>query len=109
MLPAASVLVLIQAGCGRAPDATGNISAAEHGYIAKVQALSPRQRDGVLFRAIQRGGGAACQNVVQTETMPATRAGQPVWRVTCPDGSQWMVALADDGTAVITGARDPAQ
>lgn len=109
ILPAALTLVLAPTACGRVPEASGNAAIGEHGYIARVQALPPRQRDGVLFRAIQQGGGAVCQNVAQVETMPATRAGQPVWRVTCSEGSQWAVALADDGTAVITGARDAAQ
>lgn len=84
-------------------------SPSESGYIAKVQALSPGLRDGVLFRAIKSGGGAPCQGVKQAEVRPPSKAGQPIWRVTCTDGSQWLVMLSDDGTALITGARDNPQ
>jgi hypothetical protein len=78
----------------------------ETGYIAKVQALSAGQRAGVLFRAIEKSGGKGCQGVTQVENMPPSSTGQPTWRVTCEEGSQWMVALSDDGTALVTGARD---
>lgn len=100
-------LLALLAACGKpATTDTAPKPAAETGYIAKVQALPPGQREGVLFGAIQKGGGQACQGVKQVETMPATKTGQPVWRVTCDEGSQWSIALADDGTALVTGARD---
>lgn len=105
----ASLLVglVLLAGCDQAPaPAPQNSSTpAEHGYIARVQALPPGQREGVLFRAIQGGGGSACQGVKQVDTMAPLPSGQPAWRVTCIEGSQWRVALADDGTAYVTGAR----
>ena len=96
------------AACGAqegTPAPTNNTAAEEHGYIARVQALPAGQREGVLFRAIQSGGGSACQGVKQVDNLPATPAGQPAWRVTCMDGSLWRVALADNGTAYVTGAR----
>ena len=102
-----SGLVLLAACSGPAPAPTNTAAAAgEHGYIAKVQALSPGQRAGVLFGAIRKSGGTGCQGVTQAETMPPSANGQPVWRVTCDEGSQWLVALSDDGTALVTGARD---
>lgn len=104
--PLAAFILL--AGCGQpapapAPKAT---APAETGYIARVQALAPGQRDGVLFRAIQRApGGQTCQGVTLVEPRAPTKAGQPVWRVTCEGGAQWSVMLSDDGTALVTGAR----
>jgi len=99
---------LLLAACGQPAPAPTNSAAAttEHGYIAKVQALSPGERAGVLFRAIGKSGGTGCQGVTQVETMPPSNSGQPTWRVTCGEGSQWMVALGDDGTALVTGTRD---
>lgn len=99
-------LVLLATACGQpAPPPAPKPKPTESGYIARVQALPPGQRDGVLFRAIRASGGQACQEIKQVETAPPVRAGQPHWRVTCIDGSQWSVSLADDGTALVTGAR----
>ena len=99
---------LLLAACGQPAPTTTNTAApaTASGYIAKVRALSPGQRAGMLFRAIAKGGGQGCQGVTQVEAMPATRTGQPTWRVTCQEGSQWLVSLSDDGTALVTGARD---
>ena len=107
MRQSAPLALLLLAGCGGpAPSTTGNAAAtaAESGYIARVQALTPRQREGVLFRAIQNGGGQACQGVDKVEALAPTK-GRPNWRVTCPGDSQWLVTLSDDGTAIVTGAR----
>lgn len=107
MIKLASVAagLALLAACGQpAPSPTAN-AAAETGYIARVQALSSGQRAGVLLRAITKSGGEGCQGVTQVETMPTSKAGQPTWRVTCAEGSQWMVVLGDDGTALVTGAR----
>ncbi len=102
------ILAACVAACGQpAPAPVATATPAETGYIARVQALSPGQREGVLFRAIQGSpGGQGCQGIDQVESRPATKAGQPVWRVTCDGGAQWAVMLADDGTALVTGARD---
>lgn len=98
-------VVALLAGCDKPAPAPPK-PPAETGYIAKVRALTPGQREVMLFGAIQKGGGQACQGIDKVESMPATRIGQPVWRVTCSEGSQWSVALGDDGTALVTGARD---
>ena len=96
---------LLLAACQQAAAPANTAVPAEHGYIAKVAALSPREREGVLFRAIQSGGGATCQGIKKVEDLLHTPQGQPVWRVTCDDDYQWSVVLADDGTATVTGAR----
>ena len=96
---------LLLAACGSPAPAPVNTAAAETGYIAKVRALRPGQRDMVLWRAITKGGGAACQGVQKAEPFPDTPDHRAVWRVTCLEGSQWLAALADDGVATITGVR----
>jgi len=104
LLPFVALLPL--AGCGD-PAPQPRATPAETGYIAKVQALSPREREGVLFRAIQSGGGnQKCHEVTQVEAMPPAKGGQPNWRVTCTGGGQWLVALSDNGIAQVTGAAD---
>ena len=98
--------VMLLAACSQPAPQQAKTPTGETGYIAKVQALPAGQRAGVLFRAIQKSGGQGCQGVTQVENMPASGTGQPTWRATCGEGSQWMVALSDDGTALVTGARD---
>ena len=95
------------AGCQNQAAPAPKPSPTESGYIAKVQALSPGQREGVLLRAIIKGGGPGCQGIKTVKSEPATKAGQPDWLVTCDEGSQWEVVLSDDGTALVTGARNP--
>jgi len=105
LLPLLPLLPL--AACGD-PAPAPRATPAETGYIAKVQALSPREREGVLFRAIQSGGGdnGRCHEVTRVESMPPAKTGQPTWRVTCTGGGQWLVVLGDNGIAQVTGAAD---
>ena len=106
ILPLAPLLapMFALAACGD-PAPTPKATPAETGYIARVQALTPREREGVLFRAIQSGGGGRqCHEVTQVEPMPPAKGGQPIWRVTCTGGAQWSVALQDNGVAQVTGA-----
>lgn len=78
---------------------------AQHGYIAKVLALPPRQLNGVLYRAID-DAKQKCQGIADT-VRQADRNGKPVWAVRCTEGSAWLIALGDDGMADVTGL--PAQ
>jgi hypothetical protein len=97
------------AACGQpspapAPTAT---AAAANGYAAKVAALAPAQRAGVMMRAI-RDGGQDCQKVVTV--VPAGTGGTPQgWLATCDDQRQWVVAIADDGSATVANAKDVAR
>ena len=98
-------LVLL-AACGQpapspAPTAT---APASNGYGAKVAALPEKQRAGVLMRAI-RDAGQNCQQVVEATAAGAAGA-PPAWVATCDDKRQWVVAIADDGTATVADARD---
>lgn len=96
--------LLALGACGD-PAPAPKAAATETGYIARVQALSPREREGVLFRAIQSGGGnRQCFEVTQVEPMPPAKGGEPSWRVTCSGGGQWLVTLGDNGIAQVTGA-----
>lgn len=108
LLSTMTCLTLLLAGCDKAPAPPANSTApaGESGYIAKVRALPPGQRNIVLFRAIaQGGGGGQCQGIKTVEDAAADASGEPAWRVTCTDDSQWHVRLQDDGTALVTGAR----
>ena len=95
------------AACGSQPaaDQAANTTAAarpaETGYIAKVLALPPRQLNGVLYRAID-DAKRPCQGIAEA-TRQADRGGKPVWAVRCLDNSAWLIALADDGMADVTG------
>ena len=102
-LPLAAALSLLAACSDEAPRATAATPAARGDYVARVRALPEGQRNGVLFRAI-RDAGRDCQGV--TESATAGEADGPAaWLATCEGGGQWLVALADDGTATITDAR----
>ncbi len=107
---AAGALLLclaLLAGCDGPAPAPRPTAAAAAGYAAKVAALSDTLRAGVLLRAI-RDAGQPCQKVVSAQ--PAGRSGAfPAWAVTCDDHGQWVVAIADDGTAIVANARDLAR
>lgn len=99
-------LAIMLAACGSQPaePVAANTTAAaprETGYIAKVLALPPRQLNGVLYRAID-DAKQPCQGIAEA-TRQSDRNGKPVWAVRCLDDSAWLVALADDGMADVTG------
>lgn len=85
----------------RAPAPAAN-TAAESGYIARVEALPEGQVRGVLFRAI-RDGGSVCPQLTSFERAGSDQ-GRPVWNATCSDQGRWRIVLSDDGTAAVTGA-----
>lgn len=93
-------------GAPRAPKAT---AASPGGYVTRVRALNDGQRNGVLFRAI-RDAGRTCQGVTRSEAAGAGaeggQASPAAWVATCEDGTPWVVALADDGTATVANARE---
>lgn len=112
IIPAAVALALpasLLAACGSpepqpAPSPTATVPT---GQAATVAALPPRQRAGVLLRAI-RDAGQDCQQVVdQASTRAPGRP--PVWVATCQDRHRWVVAIAADGTATVTDADDLAK
>lgn len=97
-------LLVSAAACGApAPDVSANAVNTANGYAAKVAALPDKLRGGVLLRAI-RDAGQNCQQVVDQK-----RAGTAAWVATCEDHGQWVIAVADDGTATVADARDVAR
>lgn len=101
----ALLLLPLLAACdsGAATNTAAPAAAApQEDYVARVRALPEGQRNGVLFRAI-RDGGRECQGVTRSEA-----AAEAAWVATCDDGGQWVVALARDGTATVTNAREMA-
>ena len=81
--------------------AANGASPAQSGYIAKVLALPPRQLNGVLYRAID-DAGQKCQGIGEA-LRQADKAGKPMWAVRCIDGGAWLITIADDGNASVTG------
>lgn len=73
---------------------------------AQVVALPRVQREITLFRAI-RDAGQDCQDLTTTKRLPPV-GGNPAWLVTCRPTSYWVVAIARDGTALVTDARTAA-
>lgn len=99
------LLLLPLAACGPAEERTTapvDTTAAETGYIARVEALPEGQVRGVLFRAI-RDGGQTCPQLTSFERAGEVE-GRPIWNATCSDQGRWRIVLADDGTAAVTGA-----
>jgi hypothetical protein len=100
-------LAAMLTGCGSPPAAeqpgANTVAAAptQTGYIAKVLALPPRQLNGVLYRAID-DAKQPCQGIAEA-TRQTDRQGKPVWAVRCTDNSAWLITLADDGVADVTG------
>ena len=105
----AVLLPLLLAACGSpapAPAPSRPKPPAEHGYLARVQALSPARRQLVLYRAVLSSGGDACQDVKQVVPLPASRDGLPTWELECTgNGGQWLVGIRDDGTALVSAVR----
>ena len=109
--PMIAALVLPLAGCGSASEqaATTNNTAAAvpDDYVARIRALPPGQRDGVLLRAV-RDAGRDCQQVTKSTAIPDI-AGAPAWQATCADGGSWVVAFNPGGVATVTSATDIAR
>ncbi len=109
ILPALTLApALLLAACGQ-PSATAPAASATpdpNGYAAKVAALSAPLRAGVMLRAI-RDAGQQCQQVTEAKAAPG--ASPPAWIATCTDGKQWVVGIADDGTASVTAGADIAR
>jgi len=92
-------LALMVAACGQpAPqqNAAATVPAKpEIDYLARINALAPKQRDVVFYRALD-DSGSDCQAISSSE--PRARvAGRPAWTAHCEDGRDWIVVLQENG------------
>jgi hypothetical protein len=106
-LLAGTALLLLMACGGPAStnDATASNGAAPAtkgtNYVETIRAMPEGQRRATFLRAIQ-DAQQACQQIVDV------RASEPVdgnaaWGVRCEDGRGWLIAIAPDGNAKVTG------
>jgi ribosomal protein S11 len=70
-------------------------------YVETIRTMPEGQRRATFLRALQ-DAKQACQQIVDV------RASEPVdgnaaWGVRCEDGRGWLIAIAPDGNAKVTG------
>ncbi|HEV2567275.1 hypothetical protein [Sphingomonas sp.] len=70
-------------------------------YVAEIRTMAPEQRKATFLRAI-RDAQQACQQVV-AEQDAGPMNGEAAWTVRCEDGRGWMIVIARDGNAKVTG------
>src|SRR6478672_1364263 len=96
---------LLVAGLALSTAACGGVTQGSNGTAAnaaepvgnQVAALSEGQRDAVFIRAI-RDARLECQRV-QGSARVGDYRGMPVWRARCQGGGEWIIVVANDGTA----------
>ena len=95
----ASAFALALSGCGQpAPQQNATAQAPakpDVDYLARINALAPKQRDVVFYRALD-DSGSDCQAVSSSEPR-APVEGHPAWTAHCEDGRNWVVILQDSG------------
>lgn len=99
--------IALLSGCGpaassndAAPEAV-NATAGGTDYVAALRAMPEAQRRATLLRAI-RDANQACQQVVDATTADPVN-GNAAWGVRCEDGRGWLISIAPDGNAKVTG------
>lgn len=90
-------LALALSGCGQpAPQQNAAAPAKpEVDYLGRINALAPKQRDVVFYRALD-DAGSDCQSVSNSEPRAPVQ-GRPAWTVHCEDGRDWVVILQENG------------
>lgn len=97
------------AACGTAQDSTNDAAGANSAvaapagvdFAATVQAMPEAQRRATFLRAI-RDARQACQQVVDAKASEPVD-GNAAWGVRCEDGRGWLISIARDGNAKVTG------
>ena len=79
-------------------NAVGNVAEADNA-LAKVIAMSERQRNVVFIRALL-DANIPCQEVKSSDRLP-DQDGKPLWRANCTGGTAHMISITPDGTANI--------
>ncbi|MFK3889484.1 hypothetical protein [Sphingomonas sp. NPDC079357] len=107
----AATLPLALAACGAKSegDNAATASAANNSsgnYLAQINQLNEKERNGVLFRAIS-DAGRACQGVTRSAAGPVLQ-GNPSWIATCDDGTPWVVSINDKGIATVNAVQGAA-
>jgi hypothetical protein len=82
---------------------TAGPTAAANGtdYVAAIRDMPEAQRRATFLRAI-RDAGQACQQVVDDRASDPVD-GNAAWGVRCEDGRGWLISIAPDGNAKVTG------
>lgn len=99
-IPTSASLALALAACGQpAPQqnaaAPAPTPAAETDYLKRINALPPKQRDVVFYRALD-DAGSDCQAISGSEPRAPVQ-GLPAWTAHCEDGRDWVVILQPNG------------
>lgn len=74
-------------------------------YVAEVRNMAPEVRKATFLRAI-RDAQQACQQVV-AEQDAGQVDGAAAWTARCEDKRGWMITIARDGNAKVTGPVAP--
>jgi hypothetical protein len=90
-------LALALTGCGQpAPQQNAAAPAKpEVDYLGRINALAPKQRDVVFYRALD-DAGSDCQSVSNSGPRAPVQ-GRPAWTAHCEDGRDWVVILQESG------------
>jgi hypothetical protein len=83
----------------------GTPAAGGTDYVAEVRNMTPEVRKATFLRAI-RDAQQACQQVVAEQDAGQTN-GAAAWTVRCEDQRGWMITIARDGNAKVTGPIAP--
>lgn len=70
-------------------------------YVATIRDMPEAQRRATFLRAI-RDANQACQQVVDDKASDPVD-GNAAWGVRCEDGRGWLISIAPDGNAKVTG------
>lgn len=101
-------LMVAAAGCSSSttPDNPAGAGADNAANVAAdVVSLSGRQQNVVFFRAI-RDAGLPCQEI-RSAVRQAPSGRYPEWVVACEDRIPHLIAIAPDGTALVTSRTQP--
>lgn len=102
-------LILPLAACGGSADSTNDAAAPaantatanDTDYVAAIRDMPEAQRRATFLRAI-RDADQACQQVVDDKAADPVE-GAAAWGVRCEDGRGWLITIAADGIAKVTG------
>jgi hypothetical protein len=84
------------------PPATApTVAANGTDYVATIRDMPEGQRRATFLRAI-RDANQACQQVVDDRASDPVD-GNAAWGVRCEDGRGWLISIAPDGNAKVTG------